>query len=107
MGTGSKVLITGANGQVGRALLKTVPSEMTTLPLTRAELDIGDEQAVLNCIQSHRPDLIINTAAYTAVDRAESEPQLAERGNSLGPRYLAVAAAAVDARLRPMRPQTR
>jgi dTDP-4-dehydrorhamnose reductase len=98
-GTGSKVLVTGANGQVGRALLKTAPPDMTALPLTRAELDIGDSQAVLKCVQSHQPDLIINTAAYTAVDRAESEPQLAERGNSSGPRYLAVAAAAVGARL--------
>jgi dTDP-4-dehydrorhamnose reductase len=94
-----KVLITGANGQVGRALLKTVPSGVVAVPLMRAELDISDEQAVVSGVQSHRPELIINTAAYTAVDKAESEPQLAERGNSFGPRYLAAAAGAVGSRL--------
>jgi dTDP-4-dehydrorhamnose reductase len=94
-----KVLITGATGQVGRALLKSVPAEMDAVGVTRAELDIGDEHAVMSSIQSHRPDVIINTAAYTAVDRAESEPQLAERANSFGPRHLGVAAAATGSRL--------
>jgi dTDP-4-dehydrorhamnose reductase len=94
-----KVLITGATGQVGRALLKSAPPEVAAVGMTRAELDIGDEQAVMSSIQSHQPDLIINTAAYTAVDRAESEPQFAERANSLGPHHLGVAAAAMGSRL--------
>jgi dTDP-4-dehydrorhamnose reductase len=58
-----KVPITGANGQVGRALLKAVPSEAEAIGLPRTELDIGDERAVLNSVQVYRPDLIINTAA--------------------------------------------
>ena len=94
-----KVLITGAQGQVGRALLKAVPQAAHPVPMTRAELDIGDERAVMSSIQAHRPDVIINTAAYTAVDRAESEPDLAERANTAGPRYLALAAATIGARL--------
>ena len=72
-----KVIITGAAGQVGRALLKTIPATATAAGLTRAQLDIGDAQAVMNVVQSERPDLIISAGAYTAVDKAESEPQVA------------------------------
>jgi len=94
-----KVLITGANGQVGRALLKSIPVEVNAVGLARTQLDIGDAQAVMSAIRLQRPDLIINAGAYTAVDKAESEPQAAERANTIGPRNLAVAAAATDARL--------
>jgi len=80
-----KVLITGAAGQVGRALLKTIPATSTAIASTRAQLDISDAQAVMNVVQSERPDLIISAGAYTAVDKAESEPQAAERANSVGP----------------------
>jgi dTDP-4-dehydrorhamnose reductase len=62
-------------------------------------MDIGDAQAVMGSIQAHRPDLIINAGAYTAVDKAESEPELAERANTAGPHNLAVAARATGARL--------
>jgi dTDP-4-dehydrorhamnose reductase len=94
-----KVMITGANGQVGRALLKSVPTQVNAAGMSHAQLDIGDAQAVMSSIQSQRPDLIINAGAYTAVDKAESEPQLAERANTTGPHNLAVAAAATGARL--------
>src|ERR1700737_2947859 len=94
-----KVMITGANGQVGRALLKTVPAQLNAVGLSRAELDIGDAQAVMSSMQSQRPGLIINAGAYTAVDKAESEPELAERANTTGPHNLAVAAGATGARL--------
>jgi dTDP-4-dehydrorhamnose reductase len=94
-----KVVITGANGQVGRALLKSVPADVTALPLTRTDLDIGDGQAVMGMTRLHRPDLIINTAAYTAVDKAESEPEAAERANAIGPYNLALAADRAGARL--------
>lgn len=94
-----KVMITGAHGQVGRALLKSVPTQVNAAGLSHAELDIGDAQAVMSSIQSQRPDLIINAGAYTAVDKAESEPLLAERANTSGPHNLAVAAAATGARL--------
>jgi dTDP-4-dehydrorhamnose reductase len=94
-----KVLITGANGQVGRALLKSIPAGISAVGLTHAELDIGDRQSVLSSMQLHRADLIVNAAAYTAVDKAESEPQAAERANTTGPRNLALAAGATGARL--------
>jgi dTDP-4-dehydrorhamnose reductase len=94
-----KVMITGANGQVGRALLKSVPAHVSAAGLTRAELDIGDAQTVTSAVRSQRPDLIINAAAYTAVDKAESEPEVAERANTTGPHNLAVAALAAGARL--------
>jgi dTDP-4-dehydrorhamnose reductase len=94
-----KVLITGAQGQVGRALLKSVPAWVDAVGRSRGEMDIGDVQAVMGSIQAHRPDLIINAGAYTAVDKAESEPELAERANTTGPLNLAVAAGATGARL--------
>ena len=94
-----KVVITGANGQVGRALLKSVPAHVDAIGLSHRELDIGDVQGVMGSIQSQRPDLIINAGAYTAVDKAESEPELAERANSTGPHNLAAAARATGARL--------
>jgi dTDP-4-dehydrorhamnose reductase len=94
-----KVLITGAQGQVARALMKSVPAGVAAVSLPRAQLDIGDERAVLSAIQSHGPDLIINAAAYTAVDRAESEPEAAARANAAGPRHLALALQASAGRL--------
>lgn len=94
-----KVLVTGANGQVGRALLKSLPGGVTAIGLTRTDLDIGDLEAVRRSVESHRPDLIINAGAYTAVDKAESEPEAAERANTTGPHNLALAADATGARL--------
>ena len=94
-----KVIITGAAGQVGRALLRTIPATSNVVGLTRAQLDIGDGQAVMTVVQAERPDLIISAGAYTAVDKAESEPQVAERANATGPRNLALAARASGARL--------
>jgi dTDP-4-dehydrorhamnose reductase len=94
-----KVLITGSGGQVGRALLDAVPSGMQAVGCSRAELDVADEEAVITAVRSHRPEVIVNAAAYTAVDRAESEPELARRVNALGPGYLARAAGEMGARL--------
>ncbi len=94
-----KVIITGAGGQLGRALLKTIPAGSNVIGLTRAQLDIGDAKAVMTAVQSQSPDLIISAGAYTAVDKAESEPQAAERANSAGPRNLALAARDTGARL--------
>jgi len=94
-----KVMITGANGQVGCALLKSVPAQVNAAGLSHAQLDIGDAQAVMRSIQSQRPDLVINAGAYTAVDKAESEPEVAERANTTGPHNLAVAVGAAGARL--------
>lgn len=87
-----KVLVTGAGGQVGQALLATAPQDLTLLHCSHSELDIADQQAVAAHFRQHTPDVVINTAAYTAVDRAESEPDAARKANLLGPRVLATAA---------------
>jgi dTDP-4-dehydrorhamnose reductase len=94
-----KVIITGAGGQLGRALLKSAPEHAEVTGLLRSQLDIGDAQAVTNALQALRPDLVINAGAYTAVDKAESEPAAAERANTVGPHNLATAAHVTGARL--------
>ena len=94
-----KVLVTGAQGQVGRCLLAGAPPEVTVVGLTRAQLDVGEADAVQRAIAAQAPAVIINAAAYTAVDRAETEVDAARRVNALGPRHLAQAAAACGARL--------
>lgn len=86
------MLITGAAGQVGRALAETVPEGVEADLLTRDQLDIADERAVSSVISARRPDVVINAAAYTAVDLAEREPEAAEAINALGPLYIAQAA---------------
>jgi dTDP-4-dehydrorhamnose reductase len=94
-----KVLIVGAGGQLGRALLAVAPVDAQVRGVTRQELDVTDAHAVQVMVNQWRPQLIINAAAYTAVDKAESEPEMAERGNVLAPRNLARAAQAIKARL--------
>lgn len=94
-----KVLITGAGGQVGRSLRSVAPESAQLLIASHTELDIADAQAVREYVRLHSPDVIINAAAHTAVDRAESEPELAKRINSDGPRHLAAAARDTRARL--------
>jgi dTDP-4-dehydrorhamnose reductase len=92
------VVITGARGQVGRSLTSQAPAGVEVLGWGHEDLDITDAEAVNDAIRRHVPDVIINAAAYTAVDRAESEPDLARRINVDGPRHLAVAARASGAR---------
>jgi len=94
-----KALITGTAGQVGRALTRSLPGNVAAVAVTRSELDVADRDAVRRCVDFHRPDLVINAAAYTAVDKAESERDEARAGNALGPAYLAEAAAQAGARL--------
>ena len=94
-----RVLITGAGGQVGRALLESAPGEVQILGQTHKELDIVDARAVMARVAEIRPDAIVNAAAYTAVDRAQAEAELARRINTEGARNLAKAAAEVGARL--------
>jgi dTDP-4-dehydrorhamnose reductase len=87
-----RALITGASGQVGRALQDAVPSGVELRALTHAQLDISDATAVRRALAEFTPAVVINAAAYTAVDRAESEPAAAAAINTAGPRHLAEAA---------------
>lgn len=93
-----KVLITGANGQLGRALQSTVPAGATIIATDVAELDICDGGAVSAFVDEVHPDVIINAAAYTAVDKAEAEEAFALRLNSEAVANLAAAARTVGAR---------
>jgi dTDP-4-dehydrorhamnose reductase len=77
-----KILITGANGQLGRALVATAPDGHMLAALTRADMDLADADSIAAAMAAHRPDVVVNAAAYTAVDKAESEPEIAQRINA-------------------------
>ena len=87
-----RVLITGSGGQAGRALVAAAPAGVEILALGHTDLDIGDASSVEACVQRFLPDVILNAAAYTAVDKAEQEPDAARRANEGGPLNLARAA---------------
>tara|TARA_R110002167_G_scaffold195810_1_gene398574 strand:- start:46577 stop:47455 length:879 start_codon:yes stop_codon:yes gene_type:complete len=94
-----KILVTGKNGQIGRCLveqLSTMP-DVTLLALDRDQLDITDSINVNKVVAEFIPNIIINAAAYTAVDKAEQELELAYAVNRDGPYYLAVAANNINA----------
>ena len=93
----AKFLITGAKGQVGYCLTQQLQGKHEILAVDRDELDITDQSAVKNAVENFRPDVIINAAAHTAVDRAETEVELSEAINVKGPQYLAEAAKNVGA----------
>lgn len=94
-----RVLLTGAGGMLGSAVRRTVPADVDLLPFSHAELPIEDAAAVERTVRSERPDWIVNCAGYTQVDRAEAEPELAQRVNARGPANLARAAHQTGARL--------
>ncbi len=93
-----RVLISGANGQVGRELQRADwPSGTHLVALGSAELDITDADAVASTVADHSPDVIVNAAAYTAVDGAEEDEQTATLVNTTGVANLADAADAAGA----------
>lgn len=94
-----KVLITGGEGQLGRALLSTAPAGIEIVALSRRDLDITEPMAVRRAIENFAPDATINTAAYTAVDRAESDAKQAFAVNDAAVALLAEACAAQGTRL--------
>ncbi|KJF97827.1 dTDP-4-dehydrorhamnose reductase [Photobacterium leiognathi] len=96
-----KVLITGSNGQVGSCLVKQLQSCPNTeiLAVDRNELDITSQSDVIKRVSAFKPNMIINAAAHTAVDKAESEIDLSYAINRDGPLYLAQAAENVGAAL--------
>jgi dTDP-4-dehydrorhamnose reductase len=92
-----KVLLTGAAGQLGWELQRCVPQGVALVAMDAAGLDITDHAAVARVVAEARPDAIINAAAYTAVDKAEAEPERAQAVNAQGAAHLARAARANDA----------
>lgn len=91
-----KVLVTGAGGQLGTDLV-TAFADHAVVGVDRAELDVTDEAAVVAAVRDHGPDLVVHTAAHTAVDAAESEPDEAFRVNALGAWWVARACALAEA----------
>ena len=91
-----KILLTGSNGQVGFELNKKLSALGDVIATDREELDLTNLNAIKNFIDQIRPDIILNPAAYTAVDKAESEPELAHLINVLAPEVLASMAAELD-----------
>ena len=94
-----KALITGAGGQVGRALVASAPPGWELVPLARPELNLTDPEAIRRAVTGHAPDLILNAAAYTAVDRAEQDEAAAFAINSDAVGMLAQAARDAGAHL--------
>jgi dTDP-4-dehydrorhamnose reductase len=84
-----RVLLLGAGGQLGMQLARKLNGETELISLTRAELDFFDAAAVRAAIHRVEPEIVINAAAYTAVDRAEQEPELARIVNAVAPGVIA------------------
>jgi dTDP-4-dehydrorhamnose reductase len=87
-----KVLLTGAGGQLGRALQEALTNH-AVVAVSHPELDIGRLEEVRAEVRRHRPDIVLNAAAFTRVDEAESRPEAAYIANARGPRNLAVVTA--------------
>lgn len=88
-----KILLTGSNGQVGYELERSLQGLGQVFAPQRQQLDLADLDQVRNTVRDFAPDIIINPAAYTAVDKAESEPELALRINAEAPAVMAEEAA--------------
>lgn len=84
----TKVLLTGANGQLGRAISILKPNNVNLISLTRKELDLCNLKQIKSIIKQVKPDWVINCAAYTQVDYAEKEYELAKLINAEAPRIL-------------------
>lgn len=87
--TRPRILLLGAAGQLGWELRRTLAPLGEVTALGRAEADLADPSALREHVRALRPRLVVNAAAYTAVDRAEAEPELAFAVNASGPRVLA------------------
>jgi dTDP-4-dehydrorhamnose reductase len=92
-----KILLTGKNGQVGWELNRFLSTLGTVFALGRNEMDLSKPETLGPVIQEIKPDIIINAAAYTAVDKAESEPELAMTVNGIAPKVIAQEAKKIGA----------
>lgn len=84
-----RILLTGRNGQVGWELERTLACLGDVTALDSRQMNLGDEAAIRAGVEQVQPDIIVNAAAYTQVDKAEAEPDMAERINATAPGILA------------------
>lgn len=89
MSNSPRILIFGANGQVGRELQRSFSARGEIIPCDRARVDLTSADQIRSAVQHAAPDIILNAAAYTTVDKAESEPALATAINAHAPRVMA------------------
>lgn len=96
-----KFLVTGVKGQLGYDCVKELKRRGYTniLGVDIQELDITDEKAVKNLINEYKPDVVMSNAAWTAVDKAETMPDIVYKVNALGSKYIAEACKQVDAKM--------
>jgi dTDP-4-dehydrorhamnose reductase len=94
-----RILLTGKDGQVGWELARALPAAGEVVAFGRKELDLADPPQLVARVRQVKPDVIVNAAAHTAVDRAESEPDQAFQINATAPRLLAEEAKALGALL--------
>ena len=94
-----KILLIGTTGQVGSELQQTLPQIGEVTSLGRSELDLRDRQQIQQQIARHQPDVIVNAAAYTAVDKSETEPEMAMAINAHAPKAIAIAARNIGAKV--------
>ena len=95
-----KVLVTGINGQLGYDMCKELEHrKIEYFGTTRNELDLCDENSIKSCILTYEPDAVVHCAAYTAVDKAEDEPEFAYKANAEGTRHIALACKEIGAKL--------
>ncbi len=95
----TRILLTGINGQVGWELQRSLQPLGEVIALDRSQLDLVQPEQIRTVLQSLKPAIIVNPAAYTAVDKAESEPELAKAINGTAPAFLAEEAKRLDALL--------
>ena len=92
-----KILITGAKGMLAKAVINQFKNENELVLTDVEDLDITNEKATSEFVKKIKPNYIINCAAYTAVDKAEEDTELAQKVNAMGPKNLAKAAKESDA----------
>ncbi len=91
-----KIMLVGKNGQVGWELMRTLAPLGQVIPFDQEDMDLSEPDAIRKKVREVAPNLIVNAAAYTAVDKAESDPDLAMKVNGIAPGVLAEEAKKID-----------